>query len=95
MSSKVIADGEIFEAPTGSFVFVPRRTAHCFQNIGDEPATILVMFSPAGMERFFEEHAQLPAGPIDPGQYREIARNNWMDVVGPPLAESHPLTNVP
>src|SRR6266545_1715603 len=27
---------------------------------------ILVMFTPAGMERFFEGHAKLPPGPVDP-----------------------------
>jgi len=62
-----------------------------FQNIGPDPAEMLVMFTPAGMERFFEQHAKLPAGPVDPHRYREIARSCWMDVVGPTLAESHPL----
>jgi uncharacterized cupin superfamily protein len=87
---RFIADGKLFDASQGSFVFVPRGTAHCFQNTGSVPATILVMFTPSGMERFFEQHAHLPAGPVDPDRYREIASDNWMDVVGPPLAESHP-----
>lgn len=85
------ADDELLDAPAGSFVFVPRGTHHCFQNIGDETARILVMFTPSGMERFFEEHAALPPGPVDPDVYREIARRNWMDVVGPPLTESDVL----
>ena len=92
---RFLADGRLFDAPTGSFVFVPRGTAHCFQNLGTEPSTILVMFTPAGMERFFEQHAQVPAGPVDPDVYREIAANNWMDVVGPPLAQSHPYGATP
>ena len=85
------AEDELLDAPTGSFVFVPRGPRHCFQNIGEEVARILVMFTPSGMERFFEEHALLPPGPVDPNVYREIARRNWMDVAGPPLAESDPL----
>jgi len=85
------ADDALLDAPVGSFVFVPRGTAHCFQNIGDEMARILVMFTPSGMERFFEEHAALPPGPVDPDVYREMARRNWMDVAGPPLDESDPL----
>ena len=84
------ADEEIFDAPEGSFVFVPRGTSHCFQNVGDTPATVLVMFTPSGMERFFEEHANLPDGPVDPEVYRRIAENNWMNVLGPPLKDSHP-----
>jgi mannose-6-phosphate isomerase-like protein (cupin superfamily) len=85
------ADDEILQAPEGSFVFVPRGTRHCFQNVGDTPATVLVMFTPAGMERFFEQHAQLPPGPVDPAAYRAIAHDNWMEVAGPPLAESDPI----
>ncbi len=89
---RFIADDRLFEASPGSFVFVPRGTVHCFQNLEDRPSRILVMFTPSGMERFFEEHAQLPPGPVDPVRYREIAERSWMDVAGPPLAESHPLT---
>lgn len=87
---RFFVDGDILDAPQGSFVFVPRGTAHCFQNVGDTPARILVMFTPSGMERFFEEHAALPPGPVDKERYRQIARDCFMEVVGPPLAESHP-----
>jgi hypothetical protein len=52
-------------------------------NVGDGPARLLVMFTPAGMERFFEGHAALPPGPPDPETYRRIARAAWMEVVGP------------
>jgi mannose-6-phosphate isomerase-like protein (cupin superfamily) len=85
------ADDELLDAPAGSFVFVPRGTRHCFQNISDEDARILVLFTPSGMERFFEEHAKVPAGPVDPELYRAIANANWMDVAGPPLGVSDPL----
>lgn len=88
---RFIADDQIFMAEPGSFFFVPRQTAHCFQNLGDSPGKLLVMFTPSGMERFFEEHAALPAGPADPDRYREIANNSWMDVLGPPLGQLHPL----
>ncbi len=85
------ADDDLLDAPAGSFVFVPRGTRHCFQNISGEDGRILVLFTPSGMERFFEEHAKVPAGPVDPATYRAIANANWMDVAGPPLAESDPL----
>lgn len=84
------ADEAILSAQTGSLVFVPRGTAHCFQNLGDTPARIMVMFMPSGMERFFEQHAALLPGPVDPALYAEIASDNWMTVAGPPLGESHP-----
>ncbi len=88
---RFIADDQIFMAEPGSFFFVPRGTAHCFQNLGDSQGKLLVMFTPSGMERFFEEHAELPAGPVDPDRYREIANNSWMEVLGPPLSQLRPL----
>lgn len=90
-SFRFIADERIFQAPQGSFVFVPRGTAHCFQNLENRDSRILVMFTPSGMERFFEEHALEGPGPVDPQRYQEIAHDSWMEVAGPPLALSHPL----
>ena len=43
------------------------------------------------MERFFERFATLPAGRFDPESFRAAGREAGMDVVGPPLAVSHPV----
>jgi mannose-6-phosphate isomerase-like protein (cupin superfamily) len=85
------ADGTLFDASTGAFMFIPRNTAHCFANVGADPARILVMFTPAGMERFFEGIARLEAGPDgrpDPDAYRAVAHSASMQVLGPPLSQS-------
>lgn len=74
---------EIAAAPSGSFVFVPRGTPHCFQNTGATPARILVLFTPSGMERFFDRFAELEA--FDPSVFAAIGADVGMDVVGPPL----------
>ncbi len=74
----------------GSFVFVPRGTPHCFQNVGEAPARLLVLFTPSGMERFFDRFAAIPAGRFDPEAFRTAGAEAGMDVVGPPLAVSHP-----
>ena len=79
-------------APAGSFVFVPRGTVHAFQNVGPGPARILVIFTPAGMEPFFERFAELPKDePIDPGVFARLGSEMGMQVVGPPLSASDPL----
>jgi len=79
-------------APAGSFVFVPRGTVHAFQNVGRAPARILVIFTPAGMEPFFERFAELPEDePIDPGVFARLGAEVGMEVVGPPLSASDPL----
>jgi quercetin dioxygenase-like cupin family protein len=79
---------ELSRAPAGSFVFVPRGTPHCFQNVGDSPARILVLFNPSGMERFFDRFAELTV--FEPSAFATIGAEVGMDVVGPPLAVSHP-----
>jgi quercetin dioxygenase-like cupin family protein len=77
--------GEALEtAPAGSFVFVPRGTPHNFQNVGSDAARILVMFTPAGMERFFERFAE-PSDEPAPERFAGIGREVSMEVVGPPL----------
>ena len=83
--------GELREAPAGSFVHVPVGAPHCFQNTGDQPARILVLFTPAGMEAFFHRFAELPQGPVDPGVFAELGSEAGMTVLGPPLAISDPL----
>jgi quercetin dioxygenase-like cupin family protein len=57
-------------APAGSFVVIPRGVVHQPSNPGTEPTRVLLIFSPAGMEHFFEEAAEgripLQAVPTDP-----------------------------
>ena len=79
---------ELSHAPAGSFVFVPRGTPHCFQNVGASPARILVIFNPSGMERFFDRFAELTE--FDPSAFATIGADVGMEVVGPPLAVSDP-----
>jgi quercetin dioxygenase-like cupin family protein len=82
-------DGDVRSAPSGSFVFVPRGTPHCFQNASSEGARILVMFAPAGMERFFDRFASVSAPDLD--TFGRIGGPLGMTVLGPPLAQSDPL----
>lgn len=74
---------ELHDAPAGSFVFVPRGVAHSFQNPGQSPARILVMFTPGGMEAFFDAFAELDE--FDPEAFARLGAEVGMQVVGPPL----------
>ena len=85
------AGDTMFRLSTGGVAFVPRGTAHCFQNVSDTPGRMLIVFTPSGMERFFEQYASLPPGPVDPETVTVVAEANWMELLGPPLAESDPL----
>src|SRR3981081_2096524 len=74
---------EIRRASPGAFVFVPRGTPHCFLNVGVAPATILVIFTPSGMERFFDGFARVQSP--DPDAFRRVGESVGMRVLGPPL----------
>ncbi len=80
---------DIQAGPDGSFVFIPRGTPHTFQNVGDEPARMLIHFTPSGMERFFDGFAALDAP--GPRSFETIGAEVGMEVVGPPLAQSDPV----
>jgi hypothetical protein len=72
----------------GTFVFIPREVVHTWQNIGDAPARILAILMPAGLERFFERFATLPAG-ASPAE--EFGRRGGEAGMIPPLRHSDPL----
>jgi quercetin dioxygenase-like cupin family protein len=50
-----LLDAETIVAGPGDFVNVPRGTVHCFRNTGTETARLVLTFTPAGIERWFEE----------------------------------------
>ena len=78
-----VLDGEIefrlgdetIAAGAGDFVNVPRGTVHRFTNAGSGTARMVLTFTPAGMERFFEETLEpAPSGAADaPDNLEEVA----------------------
>ena len=59
----------------GDFVNVPRGTVHNFHNAGHAPALMILTFSPAGIERFFEETLERATDPgrVPPDNVDEVA----------------------
>ena len=47
--------GKTVTASPGDAVFLPRGIVHSFQNNGNVDARVLVVATPAGLEKFFEE----------------------------------------
>ena len=85
------AGDAMLRASTGGMAFGPRGTPHYFQNIGDTPGRLLVITTPSGLERFFEEFAALLPGPASPKTLAAVGHANWIEFVGPPVGVSDPL----
>ena len=74
----------IIVAAPGSFVFAPRGIPHTFKNVGTAPARYLVIISPAGLEKFFEERTalgkELPTtDPSYPGRYKALSEKYGLE----------------
>ena len=63
----------------GETIHIPRGAAHSGGNVGETPGRRVVIFSPAGMERFFLEAGQ-PTAESEPDLATVLAsasRNGW------------------
>ena len=63
-------------APAGSFVVIPRGVVHQPSNPETHPTRVLLIFSPSGMDHFFEEAAEqripLQTVPTDPAVQEKL-----------------------
>jgi quercetin dioxygenase-like cupin family protein len=57
---------ERITAGVGDFVNVPRGSIHCFHNAGVETMRMILTFTPAGIEKFFEETLERALDPTQP-----------------------------
>jgi quercetin dioxygenase-like cupin family protein len=56
---------ERITAGVGDFINIPRGAVHCFHNSGDADARLILTFTPANIEHFFEETLERV---LDPSQ---------------------------
>jgi mannose-6-phosphate isomerase-like protein (cupin superfamily) len=61
----LMEDSEMLKAQPGTLVFGPREHLHGFFNSGNDPATILNLWQPSGIEGFFRETG-VPLSQTDP-----------------------------
>lgn len=80
-------DGQQFEARPGDFAHAPAQVPHTFQNITAQPARMLIVVRPGGIENYFTELAACAMA--DPGNIaalNAIAPRYGIKILGPPLA---------
>lgn len=80
---RFVLDDRSATASEGTFVWVGRGVEHAFRNDGPDAARLLVLFTPGGVEPFFDGLAALPA--VGPGDMARLGAAIGMTVTGPPL----------
>jgi len=71
-------------ATAGAFIFAPRGIPHAFRNVSAGPSQILIIASPAGIEKFFEDVSALAqGGPPDIATVQAIAARYDIDLMLP------------
>lgn len=78
----------VFE--TGSFLYIPKGTLHTFKNIGQQPAKLMVVITPAGLEDFFYAVGSAADGTAHPPAFdpaiidkvMRLAKEYHMEVIG-------------
>ena len=84
-SFQVKLGNDVFTATPGSFIFVPRGTPHAFGNTSTEPARMLVIVTPGGMQGYFEQLSPLLFGPPKEAEITRVLAQYSAEITGPPL----------
>ena len=75
----------VTDAEAGGFVLAPRGVPHTFARQPGNDLKMLLMISPAGLERFFDEVSDLSdAEQQDPSVLSVLAARYGVQVLGPP-----------
>ena len=84
---KVRIGDELHMLEPGGFAYMPSGLAHAFLNLTDEPAELIVVYSPGGCREFYEQlgPATRTASP-DRNEVAAIFERHGMSLLGPPLS---------
>ncbi len=83
---KVRIGDEIFYLKEGDFAYLPSKVPHAFLNLTDEEAEIIVVYTPGGGHKFYEELGPLMRnGSPDKAVVAQLFEKYELTLLGPPL----------
>ncbi len=84
---KVQIGDEIFRLDKGGFAYLPSGVPHTFLNLTEEPGEVIVVYTPGGGHRFYEELGPLTRnGTPDRAAVAAVFEKHGMSLLGPPLS---------
>jgi quercetin dioxygenase-like cupin family protein len=84
---KIRIGDEVFRCREGGFAYLPSGVPHAFLNLTDQPGEVIVVYTPGGGHKFYEELGPLSrGGSPDPKLIAELFEKYGMTLLGPPLS---------
>jgi len=83
---KVRIGDEMFICEEGGFAYLPSKIPHAFLNLTDEPGEIVVVYTPGGGHKFYQELGPISrSGHPDRAVIAALFEKYDMTLLGPPL----------
>ena len=83
---KVQIGDEVFHCDEGGFAYLPSGVPHAFLNLTDEPSEVIVVYTPGGGHKFYEELGPLTRdGTPDRSVVAAVFEKYGMTLLGPQL----------
>jgi mannose-6-phosphate isomerase-like protein (cupin superfamily) len=84
---KIRIGDEIFHCEEGGFAYLPSKIPHTFLNLTEELGEMIVIYTPGGGNKFFEDYGPLArSGSPDPKDIAAVFAKHAMTLLGPPLS---------
>lgn len=84
---KIRIGEDLFYLEEGGFAYLPSGVPHAFLNLTNEPGEILVVYTPGGGHKFYEELGPLTRnGTPDRATVAAVFEKYGMTLLGPPLS---------
>ena len=84
---KVRIGEEVFRLKEGGFAYLPSGVPHAFLNLTDQAAEVIVVYTPGGGHKFYEELGPMSRnGSPDPKLISALFEKHGMSLLGPPLS---------
>jgi mannose-6-phosphate isomerase-like protein (cupin superfamily) len=83
---KIRIGDEIFYCDEGGFAYLPSKVPHAFLNLTNEPGEIVVVYTPGGGHKFYEELGPISrSGSADRNAIADVFTKYDMTLLGAPL----------
>jgi mannose-6-phosphate isomerase-like protein (cupin superfamily) len=83
---KVRVGDELFRCDEGGFAYMPKGLPHAFFNLTGEVGQIIVVYTPGGGQKFYEEFGPIARSGADRATIAAVFARHDMELLGPPLS---------